>query len=135
MEEPFTEEECFRIEDMLTVMAEAMTETLTSTDRLAHDGELGRRLGMLTSYDVLRRSCERFVDALAHASARAGAEYPDLGQAVKMTRQGAQRRWPDLAQVREQAQDSDFTAPYRQGVPTGAAATGRRAVGDRGKRR
>lgn len=90
VEEPFTEEERFRIEDMLAVMAEAMTKSRTDTDRLAHPGELGRRLGMLTSYDVLRRYCEKFVDALARASARAGAEYPDLGQAVRMTRQGAQ---------------------------------------------
>ncbi|MEU8076003.1 hypothetical protein AB0B31_11175 [Catellatospora citrea] len=129
MEEPFTEEECFRIEDMLAVMAEAMTKSLADTGRLPHPGELGRRLGMLTSYDVLRRCCEKFVDALAHASARAGAEYPDLGQAVRMkTRQGAQKRWPDLAEVRAQAQDPDFAAPYRLGAPTGATATGGRAV-------
>jgi hypothetical protein len=46
-----------------------------------------------------------------------------------MTRQGAQKRWPDLAEVRAQAQDPDFAAPYRQGVPTGATAARGRAVG------
>lgn len=117
MYEPFTEEEWIILDDKLVELAEAMTSVLSRSDRLQRDGELGRRLGMVTSYDVLRRRCGWFVDLLAHASARAGADYPDLGRAVKMTRQGAKKRWPDLGRVREEGMDPNFVAPYREGMP------------------
>ncbi|MFE5207979.1 hypothetical protein [Streptomyces sp. NPDC056600] len=35
-------------------------------------------------------------DRAAHTAASSGAGYPEIGQAVSMTRQGARRRWPGL---------------------------------------
>ncbi|MFE6286266.1 hypothetical protein [Streptomyces sp. NPDC057877] len=36
----------------------------------------------------------------AHAAAVAGANYPEIGRAARMTRQGARRRWPGLSHAR-----------------------------------
>lgn len=35
-------------------------------------------------------------DQAAHAAAAGGAGYPEIGQAMSMSRQGARRRWPGL---------------------------------------
>ncbi|MFB7778967.1 response regulator [Streptomyces bauhiniae] len=51
------------------------------------------RLHVLTH---LQRAAERLQRAAAVDAARAGAGYPQLGEASEMTRQGARRRWPGL---------------------------------------
>jgi hypothetical protein len=53
--------------------------------------------------------------AAAQAAAEAGASYVDLGRASGMTRQGALRRWPGLAEIAEAAR--------RHGRPAAAGAT------------
>ena len=44
----------------------------------------------------LQQALARQIDRTAARAARAGAGYPQLGQACNMTRQGARRRWPGL---------------------------------------
>ncbi|MEU6775064.1 hypothetical protein [Streptomyces sp. NPDC046759] len=51
------------------------------------------RLRVLT--DV--KEAVRYLENLAaHAAAAGGAGYPEIGQAISMSRQGARRRWPGL---------------------------------------
>ncbi|MER0443701.1 response regulator [Streptomyces sp. Edi4] len=44
----------------------------------------------------LQRSAERLQRSAARDAARAGAGYPQIGEASGLTRQGARRRWPGL---------------------------------------
>ncbi|MEU3369320.1 response regulator [Streptomyces sp. NPDC006711] len=44
----------------------------------------------------LQRSAERLQRSAAQDAARAGAGYPQIGEASGLTRQGARRRWPGL---------------------------------------
>lgn len=52
----------------------------------------------------LREAVERQADLAARLAAGAGAGYPQLGQACKISRQGARRRWPGLVPARTQTQ-------------------------------
>ncbi|MFE3638544.1 hypothetical protein [Streptomyces sp. NPDC059168] len=44
----------------------------------------------------VEQAVRRLEDQAAHAAAAHGAGYPELGQAMGMSRQGARRRWPGL---------------------------------------
>ncbi|MFJ5530725.1 hypothetical protein [Streptomyces sp. NPDC093261] len=44
----------------------------------------------------VKQAVRRLEDQAAHAAAASGAGYPEIGQAVGMSRQGARRRWPGL---------------------------------------
>ncbi|MET9618452.1 hypothetical protein [Kitasatospora indigofera] len=44
----------------------------------------------------LRKAAERLADQAARDAARAGAGYPQLGQACEISRQAARQRWPGL---------------------------------------
>jgi hypothetical protein len=61
-------------------------------------------------------------EAAARAAAEGGASYVDLGHASGMTRQGALRRWPGLAEV--------AAAARRHGRPAAASST-KKEVGRR----
>jgi hypothetical protein len=67
------------------------------------------RLAQLAAYELLRTELDSRARDIARLAAAAGADYGDLGDAVGMTRQGARRRWPGLADLtkaaREQAGD------------------------------
>lgn len=52
-----------------------------------------QRLRVLADVKQAVRDLE---DQAAHAAAAGGAGYPEIGQAVSMSRQGARRRWPGL---------------------------------------
>ncbi|MDI9832582.1 MULTISPECIES: hypothetical protein [Streptomyces] len=57
------------------------------------------RQGALARLHVLAgvKECVRHLeDQAAHAAAAHGAGYPEIGQAMNMSRQGARRRWPGL---------------------------------------
>jgi hypothetical protein len=60
-------------------------------------GETRRRaLAQLRVLVGIRRAVRDLEDRAARAAAESGAGYPEIGQAVSMTRQGARRRWPGL---------------------------------------
>ncbi|QHC27491.1 hypothetical protein [Streptomyces sp. HF10] len=44
----------------------------------------------------VKQAVRRLEDQAAHAAAASGAGYPEIGQALNMSRQGARRRWPGL---------------------------------------
>lgn len=44
----------------------------------------------------VKQAVRHLEDEAAHAAAESGAGYPEIGQALNMSRQGARRRWPGL---------------------------------------
>lgn len=44
----------------------------------------------------VKEAVRELEDQAAHAAAAGGAGYPEIGQALGMSRQGARRRWPGL---------------------------------------
>ncbi|HET9383161.1 MAG TPA: hypothetical protein VFP69_20345 [Streptomyces sp.] len=60
-------------------------------------GEARRRalLRLRVLADV-KQTVRHLEDQAAHAAAESGAGYPEIGQALNMSRQGARRRWPGL---------------------------------------
>jgi hypothetical protein len=63
------------------------------------------RLKLLAVLEQIRTALDGKARHVAAAAAKAGADYSDLGEAVGMTRQGARRRWPDLAEVTRAARE------------------------------
>ncbi|WP_371673704.1 hypothetical protein OG985_42120 [Streptomyces sp. NBC_00289] len=66
------------------------------TDRDAVDDARGRALVRLRVLADVREAARHLEDQAAHTAAASGAGYPEIGQAVSMSRQGARRRWPGL---------------------------------------
>ncbi|GGV15179.1 hypothetical protein GCM10010495_31640 [Kitasatospora herbaricolor] len=56
----------------------------------------GDALARLHTLVHLRRAAERLTDQVARDAVEAGAGYPQLGEALEMSRQGARKRWPGL---------------------------------------
>lgn len=54
-------------------------------------------LAALTSLLAIRDSAEQLAASAALSAAERGADYPEIGAAAGMTRQGARRKWPGLA--------------------------------------
>ncbi|HET6709496.1 hypothetical protein [Amycolatopsis sp.] len=54
-------------------------------------------LAALTSLLAIRDSAEQLAASAALSAAQRGADYPAIGDAAGMTRQGARRKWPGLA--------------------------------------
>ncbi|SEP37896.1 hypothetical protein [Amycolatopsis saalfeldensis] len=54
-------------------------------------------LTALTSLLAIRDSAEQLAASTALSAAQRGADYPEIGHAAGMTRQGARRKWPGLA--------------------------------------
>ncbi|MFF1872439.1 hypothetical protein [Streptomyces sp. CB03911] len=59
-------------------------------------GDQGDALARLHTLVHLRRAAERLTDQVARDAVEAGAGYPQLGEALAMSRQGARKRWPGL---------------------------------------
>ncbi|MEV0733437.1 hypothetical protein [Polymorphospora sp. NPDC050346] len=55
-------------------------------------------LAVLATARAVAALADELSTAAAAAAARVGADYPEIGRAAGMTRQGARRRWPGLAQ-------------------------------------
>ncbi|HSA51562.1 MAG TPA: hypothetical protein VLH10_15825 [Yinghuangia sp.] len=68
---------------------------LDPADPSAHSRD--SELATLRALAFLQRAVERAMSETAARAAHAGAGYPQLGQACRITRQGARRRWPGLA--------------------------------------
>lgn len=76
------------------------------------------RLKMLAVLEQIRTALDGKARHVASAAAKAGADYSDLGEAVGMTRQGARRRWPDLAELTRAAREQQSVTGYRPGEVT-----------------
>ncbi|QLJ02094.1 hypothetical protein HZZ00_14315 [Streptomyces sp. NEAU-sy36] len=62
----------------------------------AIDDARRRALERLHVLADVKEAVRRLEDQAAHAAAASGAGYPEIGQALSMSRQGARRRWPGL---------------------------------------
>jgi hypothetical protein len=61
-------------------------------------------LAALTSLLAIRDSAEQLAASAALSAAQCGADYPAIGAAAGMTRQGARRKWPGLAGLSDERQ-------------------------------
>ena len=61
------------------------------------------QLALLGALERMRAAVDDRARTAAYEAAAAGADYGDLGDAVGMTRQGARRRWPGLAEITKAA--------------------------------
>jgi hypothetical protein len=61
-------------------------------------------LAALTSLLAIRDSAEQLAASAALSAAQHGADYPAIGEAAGMTRQGARRKWPGLAGLSDERQ-------------------------------
>ncbi|MFD7732277.1 hypothetical protein ACFV6F_18045 [Kitasatospora phosalacinea] len=68
--------------------------------RLTGDDPQTEQLARLRVLAHLQFAVAQQSDQAAVDAVRSGAGYPQLGQAVGLTRQGARRRWPGLVTVR-----------------------------------
>jgi hypothetical protein len=75
------------------------------------------RLKLLAVLEQIRTALDGKARHVAAAAATAGADYSDLGEAVGMTRQGARRRWPDLAELTRAAREQQSTAGKTEAGP------------------
>lgn len=61
-------------------------------------------LAALASLLAIRDSAEQLAASAALSAAQHGADYPAIGEAAGMTRQGARRKWPGLAGLSDERQ-------------------------------
>lgn len=61
-------------------------------------------LAALSSLLAIRDSAEQLAGSAALSAAERGADYPAIGDAAGMTRQGARRKWPGLAGLSDERQ-------------------------------
>jgi hypothetical protein len=54
-------------------------------------------LAVLTSLTAIREDADQLAGSVALTAAQHGADYPAIGAAAGLTRQGARRKWPGLA--------------------------------------
>lgn len=99
----------------LTTAVEQLAWTL-ARDVLELEGDAGPRsdlpdadlrqrwLAALTSLLAIRDSAEQLAASAALSAAQHGADYPAIGDAAGMTRQGARRKWPGLAGLSDERQ-------------------------------
>ncbi|MER7921257.1 MULTISPECIES: hypothetical protein [unclassified Streptomyces] len=72
-------------------------DTVLPPDGAGTAGETRRRaLQRLHVLAGVKQAVRRLEDQAAHVAAASGAGYPEIGQALNMSRQGARRRWPGL---------------------------------------
>ncbi|WP_435972076.1 hypothetical protein [Streptomyces sp. Qhu_M48] len=84
-------------------LARRLTLHLSDEDIVAPEGgadvaprETAQALTVLHLLEHIHKAAEQLQRAAALTAARAGAGYPQIGDACGMTRQGARRRWPGL---------------------------------------
>jgi hypothetical protein len=61
-------------------------------------------LAALAALLAIRDSAEQLAASAALSAAQRGADYPAIGDAARMTRQGARRKWPGLAGLSDERQ-------------------------------
>ncbi|MEU1122504.1 response regulator [Streptomyces sp. NPDC005899] len=77
-------------------LAQRLAPRLLETPSPPSADDPAQALGLLHVLEQLQKAAERLQREAAVDAARAGAGYPQIGDACGMTRQGARRRWPDL---------------------------------------
>ncbi|MFC8448937.1 hypothetical protein [Kitasatospora sp. NPDC057223] len=80
-------------------LSPAATPTPGQTDAPSAPNEtvlVADALTRLHALEHLRRAAERLARETAREAARAGAGYPQLGEACDISRQGARKRWPGI---------------------------------------
>ncbi len=80
---------------------------------LSSDDRRRAWLALLAALTAAEREVAKLAATAAERAAEHGADYPDLGNAAGMTRQGARRRWPGLSrrdQHRQRERMSDHAA-------------------------
>ncbi|MEU3460387.1 response regulator [Streptomyces sp. NPDC006733] len=80
----------------VNALAQRLARQLLQDPVSAAIGEPAQALALLHALDQLQQAAERLQRDAAVDAARAGAGYPQIGDACGMTRQGARRRWPGL---------------------------------------
>ncbi|MEU4693743.1 hypothetical protein [Actinoplanes sp. NPDC023714] len=87
-----------QLNDRIAQIVLQMAQQLCSADEQElTDREV--RLAVLAAAHLLHTEVGAHRDDAAVSAAQVGADYADIGTAIGMTRQGARRRWPDLAAV------------------------------------
>jgi hypothetical protein len=67
---------------------------------LSHEQRRQAWLATLSGLHAVQAQIADLAETAASRAAEYGADYPDIGRAVGMTRQGARRRWPRLSALR-----------------------------------
>lgn len=91
-----TQEKSARADAAVDELARRLTLQLLADTPHSTSDEPTRALTRLHVLTHLQRAAERLQRTAALDAARAGAGYPQIGEASDMTRQGARRRWPGL---------------------------------------
>ncbi|MFJ1969412.1 hypothetical protein ACIO93_12160 [Streptomyces sp. NPDC087903] len=87
------------VDELARRLAQDITRDSLHSPTEAHgavDDARGRALVRLRVLADVREAARHLEDQAAHTAAASGAGYPEIGQAVSMSRQGARRRWPGL---------------------------------------
>ncbi|MEU3465804.1 response regulator, partial [Streptomyces sp. NPDC006733] len=77
-------------------LAQRLARRLLQSPAPSAPDDRAQALALLHVLDQLQQAAERLQRDAAVDAARAGAGYPQIGDACGMTRQGARRRWPGL---------------------------------------
>ncbi|WP_328470875.1 hypothetical protein OHA21_05675 [Actinoplanes sp. NBC_00393] len=64
---------------------------------LTHEQRRRAWLATLSGLNAIQAEITELTATAASRAAEYGADYPDIGRAIGMTRQGARRRWPQLS--------------------------------------
>ncbi|MFC4071916.1 hypothetical protein [Actinoplanes subglobosus] len=94
---PLTPADRRRITDAIDELTVRIARQLCADN--PHASERDVRLAVLTATHLLHTELGTQLDQAAHGAARAGAGYVEIGTATGMSRQGARRRWPGLADL------------------------------------
>ncbi|WP_229070803.1 hypothetical protein [Actinoplanes sp. DH11] len=81
--------------------------TLRLAQQIAADADIDREavgdrevaLAVLAATHRMRTELDERLTEAAQRAAATGADYAEMGHAAGLTRQGARRRWPDLAKI------------------------------------
>ncbi|MEV4283467.1 hypothetical protein [Actinoplanes xinjiangensis] len=94
---PLTPADRRQITDAIDELTIGIARLLCADNVQASEREV--RLAVVAAAQLLRADVEVQLDQAVRGAARAGADYSQIGAAVGMSRQGARRRWPGLADL------------------------------------
>jgi len=109
----------YELQDFLWAAARREQPDLAESpwaEGLSNDDRRRAWLALLAALTAAEREVATLAATAAERAAEHGADYPDLGNATGMTRQGARRRWPGLSrrdQRRQRARMSDLATDRR----------------------
>jgi hypothetical protein len=77
----------------------AVASPPASVDPAAEPARAAAQLARLAALEEIRACLTDLADRAADDAARYGAGYPELGEAVGISRQAARKRWPSVARI------------------------------------